>query len=32
MQRNRQINSAAAGTILEVANPRILRIGVRLQF
>jgi hypothetical protein len=32
LQRNRQINSAAAGTILEVANPRILRVGVRLQF
>jgi hypothetical protein len=32
LQRNRQINSDAFDQILELANPRILRFGVRLQF
>lgn len=32
LQRNRQIDSSAFNRILEVANPRILRVGVRLQF
>jgi len=32
LQRNRQINSGAFSNVLEVANPRILRVGVRLEF
>ena len=32
LQENRQINSDAFRQILEVSNPRILRLGVRLQF
>jgi hypothetical protein len=32
LQRNRQINSDAFAQILELPNPRILRVGVRLQF
>jgi hypothetical protein len=32
LQANRQINSDSFGQILEVPNPRILRLGVRLQF
>jgi hypothetical protein len=32
LQRNRQVNSDAFATLLEVPNPRILRIGVRLEF
>jgi hypothetical protein len=32
LQRNRQIDSSAFDQILEVSNPRILRVGVRLQF
>jgi hypothetical protein len=32
LQANRQINSDAFDSILEVANPRILRFGVRLNF
>jgi hypothetical protein len=32
LQQNRQINSEAFNTILEIPNPRILRIGVRLEF
>jgi hypothetical protein len=32
LQRNRQINSDAYFDALEVPNPRILRLGVRLQF
>jgi carboxypeptidase family protein len=31
-QANRQINSDTFGQILEITNPRILRLGVRLQF
>jgi len=32
LQQNRQINSAAYQSVLEIANPRILRFGVRFQF
>jgi hypothetical protein len=32
LQRNRQLNGDAYDQVLEVTNPRILRIGVRLQF
>ena len=32
LQSNRQLASSAFGSILEVPNPRILRIGVRLEF
>jgi hypothetical protein len=32
LQQNRQFNSSAYGTILEIPNPRVLRYGVRLQF
>ena len=32
LQRNRQINSDAYNSALEIPNPRIVRFGVRLQF
>jgi hypothetical protein len=32
LQSNRQLASSTFGSILEVPNPRILRIGVRLEF
>jgi hypothetical protein len=32
LQRNRQLASSVYDQVLEIANPRILRIGVRLQF
>ena len=32
LQQNRQINSDAFDQILEIPNPRILRLGVRLEF
>jgi hypothetical protein len=32
LQQNRQINSGAFAQILEIPNPRILRLGVRLEF
>jgi hypothetical protein len=32
LQQNRQVNSDAYQTILEITNPRILRLGARLQF
>lgn len=32
LQQNRQINSSAFAQILEITNPRIVRVGLRLQF